>query len=583
MNPTFTVSVDLVKRKTSVTGLVAVGEKVNVVISGFGDYSVPEWEPDNTEGFSGAALRFRLVAPDGKDLVRFPLAEGDKWSGYGGEFSAEVDFNTMQLRKWLRGFPIDGKAEVGVIVDSVVDAMVYGRGTVKILQWAASPAEDPTILPDWRNTLRDLNAAIVEISSKTERADSAAQTAESARDEARTSKERAETAANNAASSRTAAESAKSAAESAKSAAEGFAESAKNTLANAATKAELQAEENRATAAEAKLEERVKELEENGVGSGSSVEVVPPSPDSAGKAADAKAVYEALEGKADKLSVDAKRDKADLKLYTRNVTFRMVSCTVPGHGYAQGSKVDAWEDDGGFHHFGIMDNETFVDIQFIAEDKGPGRYKLTNEGGGYELIVDRVDTFQPTEETLATSNDLTLKQDALNDGQMAAVNSGIDGEWVSEQMRQTLELQQKAQELQQTSTYQAGLIDRKIPLYTTLSPVEVDGSVHLYPFARNEVSGTLEAMTIAEVIRLTSDGSLSFASDIVLDCSLVIDCRGRETAPTITWGAIFHPSTDAETDFACVAGVRNVYWITEYAPGEFVVAGWQETTGGNAA
>jgi hypothetical protein len=106
--------------------------------------------------------------------------------------------------------------------------------------------------------------------------------------------------------------------------------------------------------------------------------------------------------------------------------------------------------------------------------------------------------------------------------------------------------------------------------------------VRLYPFARNEVSGTLEAMTIAEVIRLTSDGSLSLASGIVLDCSLVIDCRGRETAPTITWPENFHPRTDADTDFKCEAGKRNVYWITEHSPNEFCVAGWQETDGGNA-
>jgi hypothetical protein len=106
--------------------------------------------------------------------------------------------------------------------------------------------------------------------------------------------------------------------------------------------------------------------------------------------------------------------------------------------------------------------------------------------------------------------------------------------------------------------------------------------VHLYPFASNKVSGTLEAMTIAEVIRLTSDGSLSFASGIVLDCFLVIDCQGRETAPTITWNGVFHPRTGAETDFKCEAGKRNVYWISEYSEGEFVVAGWQETTGGNA-
>jgi hypothetical protein len=278
MNPTFTVSIDLEKRKTSVTGLVAVGEKVNVVISGIDLSTIPEWEADNDEGFIGPALRFRLVTSTGKDLVRFPLADGDKWTVEGNSLSAEVDFNTMQLREWLHSFPIDGKAEVGIIVDSVVDAMEYGRGSVKILQWAASPAEDPTILPDWRKTLRELNEAIVEISYKSEQAVNAATSAESAKELARdsansanvaannavkseneakgfrneslTAAENASAFANNAKASQTAAENAKNAAESARDEAKGYAESAASTLANAATKAELQAEVDRAIAAE---------------------------------------------------------------------------------------------------------------------------------------------------------------------------------------------------------------------------------------------------------------------------------------------------------------------------------------------
>ena len=68
------------------------------------------------------------------------------------------------------------------------------------------------------------------------------------------------------------------------------------------------------------------------------------------------------------------------------------------------------------------------------------------------------------------------------------------------------------------------------------------------------------------------------------DAMLVIDCtsltEGEE--PTITWDSHFHPRTDTETDFACVAGVRNVYYISEYATGEFAVGGWTETEGGYA-
>ena len=67
------------------------------------------------------------------------------------------------------------------------------------------------------------------------------------------------------------------------------------------------------------------------------------------------------------------------------------------------------------------------------------------------------------------------------------------------------------------------------------------------------------------------------------DCELVIDCMATgAVAPTVTWPATFHPHTDAATDFACETGKRNVYFISEFAPGEFAVGGWQETTGGNA-
>lgn len=66
------------------------------------------------------------------------------------------------------------------------------------------------------------------------------------------------------------------------------------------------------------------------------------------------------------------------------------------------------------------------------------------------------------------------------------------------------------------------------------------------------------------------------------DCVLRLKVPDGISAPKLLWGTNFHPRTDAETDFACEVGVRNVYWITEHAPDEFTVAGWQETAGGNA-
>jgi hypothetical protein len=108
-----------------------------------------------------------------------------------------------------------------------------------------------------------------------------------------------------------------------------------------------------------------------------------------------------------------------------------------------------------------------------------------------------------------------------------------------------------------------------------------------YPFANAEVVDGVVTVAPYTNAKLESDGtaftvSVGEGNDYVRDCVLVVECGETATAPTITWGDNFHPRTDAETDFACVAGKRNVYWISEYAPNHFAVAGWQETVGGNA-
>jgi hypothetical protein len=103
---------------------------------------------------------------------------------------------------------------------------------------------------------------------------------------------------------------------------------------------------------------------------------------------------------------------------------------------------------------------------------------------------------------------------------------------------------------------------------------EPNEGLNLTPYARTQiVMGGSDTFTVL--------GVLGGNSGFLRDLQMVVDCRNG-SAPNITWGAIFRPRTDAETDFKCEAGKRNVYWISEYSEGEFVVAGWQETTGGNA-
>jgi hypothetical protein len=108
------------------------------------------------------------------------------------------------------------------------------------------------------------------------------------------------------------------------------------------------------------------------------------------------------------------------------------------------------------------------------------------------------------------------------------------------------------------------------PRYPFADAVLVDGVVTVAPYTNAKLVSDGTAFTVA----------VSGDSAYMRDCVLRVECG--EIATKITWPENFHPRTDAETDFACVAGVRNVYWITEHAPGEFCVAGWQETDGGTS-
>ena len=92
---------------------------------------------------------------------------------------------------------------------------------------------------------------------------------------------------------------------------------------------------------------------------------------------------------------------------------------------------------------------------------------------------------------------------------------------------------------------------------------------------------TITPRTVATYTASTSAAAFTVAvgagvSGSARDCVLVVDCTDEDAvAPTVTWPSNFHPRTDAE-EIAPVAGVRNVFYISEYAPGEFVVGGWHE-------
>lgn len=131
---------------------------------------------------------------------------------------------------------------------------------------------------------------------------------------------------------------------------------------------------------------------------------------------------------------------------------------------------------------------------------------------------------------------------------------------------------------------------------TTLGALKADADALLaltpkYPIVSVQPSNgtlTVAPYTVATYTAGTTAAAFTVAvgvgtAGMARDCELVIDCTATGgVAPTVTWPATFHPRTDAGTDFACEAGVRNVYYISEYAQGQFAVGGWQETAGGNA-
>lgn len=186
------------------------------------------------------------------------------------------------------------------------------------------------------------------------------------------------------------------------------------------------------------------------------------------------------------------------------------------------------------------------------------------------------------------------KQDALSQEQMVAVNSGITADKVSK-----LEgIEAGAQKNPDLSGYATKVAVEQVQgsvdsLWSALTEVsnKADAALPRYQFTSAGISDGVVTIPPYVYASMLSDGTaftVAVGEDNIYmrDCILIVECG--DVAPTITWPANFHPRTDAETDFACVAGVNNVhvnnvYWISEYVQGEFVVAGWQATAGGSAA
>ena len=168
------------------------------------------------------------------------------------------------------------------------------------------------------------------------------------------------------------------------------------------------------------------------------------------------------------------------------------------------------------------------------------------------------------------------KQDALTTPQLDAVNSGVTAEKVTTWDALPAQVAAKQDALTSAQLANIAAVPGKMPMYPMVAMTPSNGTITIAPYSVATYTAGTSAASFTVAVGAGTAG-------MARDCELVIDCTATgAVAPTVTWPATFHPRTDAATDFACEAGTRNVYFISEYAAGEFAVGGWQETTGGNA-
>jgi hypothetical protein len=313
-------------------------------------------------------------------------------------------------------------------------------------------------------------------------------------------------------------------------------------LGTKATKTELETEVSRAKEAETALGKRVGELEENGGGGGgSSVEVVVPAPDGAGKAADAKVVYDEIRGIYDNIS---DLEAADIKFEDElgkkqsKLTYEQLAAANSGITAEKVSKLDGVE---------------------AGAQKNPdlsGYAKKTD----IPVVPDLTD-YAKTAEVPAAIAGKEIKPSSV----VMELESGFG--WISKFIEITPERihyvkYSNEDDIEKELFAPWDHIINAIPKYDFVDYGESGGEIRLFPFSIRRVSGVGEDISI---LILPSEG---MARDMVL----VVDA----TAEThILWedgATTFHPRGGDAANLEVVAGKRNVFFITEVQPNVFMVA-----------
>lgn len=184
-----------------------------------------------------------------------------------------------------------------------------------------------------------------------------------------------------------------------------------------------------------------------------------------------------------------------------------------------------------------------------------------------------------------------VNETPLTAAQLAALNSGVTEEKLTNMELNITDAQSIAYSAQYAATTANDKADQveglALDAWAKANNAETN-SIRKYPLV--SIGYLPDGMLLLESyqvtilnygdVELVINGVNSTDGNTARDCILVVE-NIIDSDIQIDWPYNFHPRTDKETDFVCKANTTNVYWISEYKPNNFVVAGWQETTGGS--
>lgn len=145
-----TITPNFVTKTATVAGLVAVGEKVSMLILGI-----------TQEALEGLRVRIRFA---NTDVAMFPLVESDTWNHMNDIATGVIELNTVELRKVFEGLDDLARVTCTLVVENngEVDNL-YSIGQVTLRNWPAIIGDQvpPIDLGTWTDQIQALKDQIL--------------------------------------------------------------------------------------------------------------------------------------------------------------------------------------------------------------------------------------------------------------------------------------------------------------------------------------------------------------------------------------------------------------------------------------